>query len=115
VTSIDVDFSAMSTESNELAQVASTMSERISAARSRVDELIGSGWSGAAASSFSKDVGAWATAADDAVAALRGLVEALRATAEQFAQNEQQAIGTSEQLASQLDALGIEQIMGGGR
>jgi WXG100 family type VII secretion target len=110
---IDVSFEALSAESTRLEGVADSMGQRVSAARSRVEELTGSDWTGAASSAFAQDFGQWAIAAADAVTALHALVGELRATAQDFAATEQQASQTSQSLASQVPSLGIADIMGG--
>jgi WXG100 family type VII secretion target len=112
---IDVSFAALQTESARLDDVAEAMTQRIAQARSRVEGLIGSGWSGAAATAFSTEFGDWASAADDAVAALHTLVGGLRAAGQDFVQHEEQVMSTTDSLAAGIQQTGIADIMGGGR
>lgn len=110
---IGVGFDALASGESQLDRVAESVSDRVSAARSRVAALLDGGWSGGAASAFGREFETWASAADDAVGTLRQLVDGVRATAAEFARAEESATATSRALASSLPSLGVAAMMGG--
>jgi WXG100 family type VII secretion target len=86
---LQVEFAVLATEAVRMEAVADAIEARITRARSRMDELIGSGWSGAAADAMAAEFREWDEAATAAVRELRGLVSELHGSAADFAAAEE--------------------------
>jgi len=112
-----VSFEAMSRESGSLDATADTIEDRVRAARRETADVLGSGWSGGASRAFEREFEQWALAADDAVAALRGLASSLRATGASFRENEESTQSRARVLEAQVPTAGLPlvDIMGGTR
>lgn len=95
---LEVVVSELHVASARLADAGQRLQDGLSGVDLSVDQLLGSGWKGAAASAYRTEWDKWHTGAGQVIRGLQSMSEALKATGEQYAGTDQQgadALGSS--------------------
>lgn len=100
---IEGDFQALNAEGRRLGSIAEGLDHGVARITARVQELLSGGWTGAAAHDFEVAFTDWVSAAESAVANLRGLSDAVRGTAADMAMTEQAHQNRVHSLSGELE------------
>lgn len=101
------DFDALASEATRIDAVADSIEERVRAARTRVEELLENGWTGASSASFRAAHGQWEAHARENVATLRRLVDGLQGAAADLLIYEQNVVHQTEALGAGLPVIDV--------
>jgi WXG100 family type VII secretion target len=110
---LQVEFETMTAEAQKLEDAADAMDQKIASAKENVEDLLGSGWVGGAATAFRNEHAGWNEAATVGVKELRRLIAAIRDSAHDFVTTEQSGVDDLQSLTGHLDTSSISKLMGG--
>lgn len=91
--SLEVVTSELRSASAKLAEAGQRLQDGLSAVDLSVDQLLGSGWKGGAASTYSEQWNNWHNGAGQVIRGLQSMSESLKASADSYRATDQQAAG----------------------
>jgi len=109
---IGADFDALAGEANRIDAVADSLDDRIDMARTRVTDLLETGWTGESSGSFRAAFEQWEAHGRRNVATLRRLVEGLRGALADMVSHEEAVTEETLSLSARLPVIDVAARLG---